>query len=114
MELGNALKGVFFTLMCAILMSTLYMVFFGDGYWVGVLFYASRQIEYPISKYYYSYCYLPNTHMEDGTDRSLGANIDADLYKTPSNLESINEEGDVFSTGTFSSDDFSHYSSGWY
>lgn len=104
-------KGVFFTLMCAILMAVLYMVFFGVGAWEGALFYASRQIEHPISKYYYAYCYLPNVHMEDGVDVALGATLVKDtsqIMKTESDLTSDTSDNSVFTTGYY------HYSSGWY
>lgn len=111
MEGSKVLRGVFFGLACAILMSTLYMAFFGVGSWEGALFYASRQVEHPISKYYYTYCYLPNVHMEDGVDVSLGATLAEDyssIMKTESDLSSPTSDNSSFGTENY------HYSSGWY
>lgn len=109
MESEKVLKGVFLTLACAIVASTLYMAFFGYKDWEGALFYASRQIEYPISKYYYTYCYLPNVHMDDDIDESLGGTVQSsgDMMDTESDLSSDDTDVVVFGEGD------SHYSSGW-
>lgn len=111
MDGSKVLRGVFFTLACAIIMSVLYMAFFGFGTWEGALFFASRKVEYPISKYYYSYCYLPNVHMEDSIDLSLGGSLDnsyTSMMGTESDLST-----DTSDNSHFSSSSFHHYSTGW-
>lgn len=122
MEGSKVLRGVFFTLACALAMFLLYYALFGsrnlsggaiagEAEWEGALFYASRQIEHPISKYYYSYCYLPNIHMEDDIDESLGASLvhDCDnINKTESDLQS-----DDYSDNSLFSSSYNHYTSEW-
>lgn len=110
---SRLLRGVFFTLMCAVLMGGLYLILFGNpnGKWEGALMYSSRQIEYPISKYYYSYCFLPNVHMEDSVSKSLGGRLKADsnnMNKTESDLSTSDSDNDNFNSVPY------HYSSGWY
>lgn len=110
MESEKIVHSVFMILLCAILMSTLYMVFFGTKNWEGVLFYSSRQMEYPISKYYYSYCYLPNVHMEDAIDESLGGSLHSNysnLMNTEADLSLDDSDNSTFGTS------YHHYSSGW-
>lgn len=124
LELNKVLKGVFAVIGCAVLMAILYFILFGGkaidfqgktysagSDWEGVLFYASRQIEHPISKYYYSYCYLPSIHMEDSVDSSLGgihiASIE-NINKTKSDLSS-----DTFDNVFFIKPIYSHWSTGW-
>lgn len=122
MEGSKVLRGIFFTLACALAMFLLYYALFGStnlsggaiagtNEWEGALFYASRQIEHPISKYYYSYCYLPNIHMEDDIDASLGASIICNydnIMSTESNLSSDISDNSVFSNL------YNHYSDGWH
>lgn len=113
---SKVLRMAFFSVMCAVLMSTLYFVFFGQGSWEGALFYATRQTEIPISKYYYTYCYLPNVHMNDAIDEALGGSIIiavdengiGDLLDTEPNLST----DDSSNVNFFSSGD--HYSDGWH
>lgn len=123
MELHKILKGVFALIGCAVLMAILYFILFGGkainfqsttysavSDWEGVLFYASRQMEHPISKYYYSYCYLPSIHMDDSIDESLGGTLKAgtsNLMKTESNLSTDSSDNTSFGTG------FNHWSTGW-
>lgn len=123
MELHKILKGVFAVIGCAVLMAILYFILFGGkaidfkgttysagSDWEGALFYASRQIEHPISKYYYSYCYLPNIHMEDSIDEALGGVLNANyenIMSTESDLASDSSDNTIFSTSNH------HYSSGW-
>lgn len=118
MESSKLLRGVFFTLMCAILMSTLYTIFFkvpikvGDIKVNGVLQYSALSMEYPISKYYYTYCYLPNVHMEDSIDVSLGADLKSD-YSSMMNTES-DLSSDDSDNSDFSNIETQYYSTGWY
>ena len=122
MEGSKLLRGVFFTLMCAIIMTTLYTIFFkvpikiGDIKVNGALQYACYYMEYPISKYYYTYCFLPNVHMEDSIDDSLGADIDCDssdssFRKTEADLSSDDSDNSVFGERSSS---YHHYSTGWH
>lgn len=123
LELNKVLKGVFAGIGCAVLMAILYFILFGGkaidfqgktysagSDWEGALFYASRQIEHPISKYYYSYCYLPSVHMEDSVDISLGGGHKADITninKTESDLSSDNSDNALFTSIP------NHWSTGW-
>ena len=123
MELNKVLKGVFAGIGCAVLMAILYFILFGGkainfqgktystgSDWEGVLFYASRQIEHPISKYYYSYCYLPSIHMEDSVDRALGGEHKAsitDINRTESDLSSDTSDNALFTSS------YNHWSTGW-
>lgn len=115
MEVEKLLAGAFRLIGCAILMALLYAFFFGSGDWEGALFYASRQMEYPIAKYYYTYCYLPEVHMEDGTDKALGGTVSDELNSTSSVLTDDDETNSVFDgTVTFSAGGTgSFYTSGW-
>lgn len=121
MEGSKVLQGVFFTLMCAILMALLYEIFFQvpikkDGVTTkGVLQYSAMQVEHPISKYYYSYCFLPFAHMEDSVDASLGATIEEDyssINSTESNLYSDTSDNVKFNNSMYNSM-YHYYSTGW-
>ena len=116
MESTNLVKNVFLVLMCAIIMGLLYQVFFevpieSDGVKVeGVLQYSAMKMEYPISKYYYSYCYLPYAHMEDDIDMSLGldlkSSISNNLNKIESDLSSSSSDNVILSG-------YCSYTTGW-
>ena len=94
--MNEAVKFVFLMLMGAVVAFLLYVLFFGtvsldgtelagtstdqertwfDGYTDthndGVLMYASRAIETPISAYYYYYCYLPTLYSNYSMDVEL-------------------------------------------
>lgn len=89
--MNETVKFVFLVLMGAVIAALLYWIFFGTvtlsstdasgihhageetvgqdasgfyfkSHWDGVLMYASRAIETPISAYYYYYCYLPTAY----------------------------------------------------
>lgn len=123
LESNKVLKGVFAGIGCAVLMAILYFILFGGkaidfqgttysagSDWEGVLFYASRQIEHPISKYYYSYCYLPSIHMEDSVDISLGGEHKAsitNINRTESDLSSDTSDNALFTSS------YNHWSTGW-
>lgn len=112
MEVANWVKGVFFTMMCAVIMTGCYFLLlnYNNGNQDGALWYATRQIEHPIAKYYYSYCFLPNTHMEDGVDKALGGILYADntnIMETESDLSTDTSDNCSFSSSS------SHYSTGW-
>ena len=86
-------KDAFLIIMMAFLAWTLYIVFFGNetnwqgqtmeggiwsaggNQWEGVLYYAAREIENPIAKYYFDYCYIPSAHNTDYLDIELGARV---------------------------------------
>lgn len=118
MEGSNVLRGVFFTLMCAIIMALLYEIFFKvpmepNGVHVeGVIQYSALKIEHPISKYYYSYCFLPYAHMEDSTDLSLGVSLKSysgtNFDKMESNLTSDSSDN-ILNYGVSTK----YYSTGW-
>lgn len=110
----KVVSGSFFIMMCALLMVFLYRLFFGFGDWEGALFYTARQVETPIARYYYSYCYLPNIHMESDTDFALNgvtySPTTTTLYATSADLNDDYTASGVFNMNTTVSD---HYSSGW-
>lgn len=113
MDLAKWVKGVFFTMMCAIIMSALYAWLL--DYKVntgGALWYVARQVEHPISKYYYSYCYLPNIHMEDGVDKALGGLLYADTTNIKETESDLSTDDGTSDNCSFSSSS-SHYSTEW-
>lgn len=89
----------------------LYFAFFGIKDWRGVLFYASEVVESSISRYYYEYCYLPNIHMNDSIDESLGCTVAADLQSTETFLGE--EAGLVYNNVSYPSSLDSFYTTGW-
>lgn len=113
MELHKIVKDVFFGLMCAIIAFMLYYALFGStklngtavenqDSWKGALFYASEQMEYPVAKYYYSYCFLPSVHVDDGVDEQLGFNVAMKAGKSDDKM------GTLFITDTDLSSDNSN------
>ena len=126
--MNEAVKFVFLMLMGAVVAFLLYVLFFGtvsldgtelagtstdqertwfDGYTDthndGVLMYASRAIETPISAYYYYYCYLPtlysNYSMDVELSKDSGGNstiLDASnqgvIDQTDSDLSNVSTE----------------------
>lgn len=102
-------KNVFLTILGVAVASILYMVMFGFGDWEGALWYLARNVEVPISNYYYSYCFNPNIHSSDHVDVALGGfNGCTDLSDTEANLE--DDDSDYIS---FGGTGFYHYSTGW-
>ena len=96
--------------------------FYFKSHWDGILTYASRAIETPISQYYYLYCYLPTAYNNlyvdvelskdsSGTAKILGYNNFLDLSSLPSNLE--NESTELYND-TLKSSDKCKYSTGFY
>ena len=109
MDLHKYVHSVFMVMMCAVLMSTLYIALFGYGSYQGALFYACKGLEYPISRYYYYYCYTPNAHLDEYIDKEQGATISYNInnmYKTESDLSSDNSDNVTFNKSN-------HYSTGW-
>lgn len=126
--MNEAVKFVFLMLMGAVVAFLLYVLFFGtvsldgtelsgtstghESTWFagytnthndGVLMYASRAIETPISAYYYYYCYLPtiynNLSMDvelsknsDGNSTIIDANNQALINQTDSDLSDVSTE----------------------
>ena len=112
--MSGYLRGVFGLLASAILMATLYMVFFGVGNWKGVLMYASEKLEQPISNYYYKYCYTPYIHANNDVDRALGGNVKKDIYGSVYQVESNLSLDGISENTTFANGGtYKHYSTGW-
>lgn len=109
--MSSMVKNVFLTLMGSIVAVMLYGMFFGVGEWNGALFYASKVVESSISRYYYEYCYLPNMHMNDSIDESLGCTVATDLQSTETFLGE--EAGVVYNNVSYPSSLGLFYTTGW-
>lgn len=125
--MNQFVKTVFLTIMGVVAAMLLYLFLFGnrnlDGdnlymgtanyHWKGALWYAAEQLETPIAKYYYEYCFLPNIHSNDYVDEALDGSKSSTYYKngnlqlTETNLSGNN---DLY---TFGSSSIPHYSTGW-
>ena len=83
-------------------------------HWKGALWYAAEQLETPISKYYYEYCFLPNIHSNDYVDEALEGIKDTTTYYKNGNLQltetNLSGNNDLY---RFASHDIPHYSTGW-
>lgn len=126
--MNEAVKFVFLMLMGAVVAFLLYVLFFGtvslddteiagtstdhektwfagytDTHNDGVLTYASRAIETPISAYYYYYCYLPTLYnnysmdvelskSDDGQQTILDASNQGAIDQTDSDLSDVSTE----------------------
>lgn len=74
--MSKLVKEVFLLMMSVMIAMTMYYVFFGqENKWEGVLYWSTRQVEVPISSYYYKYCYTPNAHNTDYLDMQLGCRL---------------------------------------
>lgn len=134
--MNETVKFVFLMLMGAVVAFLLYVLFFGtvsldgtelagtstdqertwfagytDTHNEGVLMYASRAIETPISAYYYYYCYLPtlysNYSMDVELSKDSGGNstiLDASnqgaIDQTDSDLSNVSTEPYSLKSGT--------------
>lgn len=101
---GNVIKEVFFFLAMAILGVVLYtqLLEYPDG----ALWRMSEAVQTPIAFYYHQYCYTPNMHQTDETDRVLGLTPIWNLHNTPSNIE--NKDSVSYPAGN------SYYTTDWF
>lgn len=102
------IKNVFLMVIGVTVALLLYHIFFGLGAWEGLIWFASRAIETPISNYYYSYCYVPDIYSSAYVDKALGGAVVNNIMRIPANLS-------VGSTDIvdFSSSTYFCYSTGW-
>lgn len=108
--MSNVVKNVFLVIMWAVIAVTAYGVFFGVGKWEGLLWSASRNVSYSMSKFYYDYCYLPAVHGTDAIDKEVSNSWGIpSLYKTESNLSTRTEYGNLNNE----SENKALYSTGW-
>lgn len=127
--MNNLVKNVFLLMMGLVAAFLVYFMLFGnrslDGHniymgsanlhWKGALWYAAEQLENPISRYYYEYCYLPNIHTNDYLDEALGGTRNTgglyyhgSMQETRTDLSGSDDLYTFHSTG-----DITHYSTGW-
>ena len=110
--MNDLVKNAFLMIMGATVAVILYWVFFGNGVWRGVIWFAADAVESSISRYYYEFCYLPNAHVNDYMDESLGCSIIFpinDIQKTTSDLSST----DLVSVPIDYTEASAVYSTGW-
>lgn len=125
--MNGLVKSVFLFIMAVVAALLLYFMLFGNQsltgtnlymgganlHWKGALWYAAEQMENPISRYYYEYCYLPNVHANDYIDESLGGTTSS-LYPS-GNLQStgtdLSTSIDMYSYSSVAG--IVHYSTGW-
>lgn len=124
-------KNVFLVIMGVTVALVLYVILFGTtnltgvqidekaytkttGYkkliaWEGALWYMARNMESPIARYYYDYCYVPNVMQSYDTDLALGMTVKyPDLNSIPTDLSGI----DLVNIKTINNP-YPCYTSGW-
>lgn len=111
----SMVKNVFLMLMGAVVAVTLYFIFFGQGTWEGLLWFATRQFEVPCALHYYEYCYLPNIRQSDGVDEALGGVLQYGIQQTPSDLSNDSILTVTFPVTMTSADNVERvWSTSWY